>query len=312
MVLKAWLLNVTETFGMPRESIDDLEALLSVAREGSFTRAAAKLGVSQSALSQTVRALEERIGLRLLDRTTRSVSPTKAGARLLESVGPRIAEIRAEIAALGALRDRPAGTVRITADGHAARSTLWPRLIDVLRTYPDIRIEIIVDYGLTDIVAERYDAGVRLGSIIAKDMIAVPIGPAERMVVVGCPSYIAARGIPAIPQDLVEHSCINLRLPTRGGLYAWEFEKDGRELNVRVDGQCVFNGTELMLDAALAGFGLAFLPEDQVRVHIEQGRLRAVLEDWCPSYPGYHLFYPSRRQPSAAFAAIVGALRYRQ
>lgn len=297
---------------MARESIDDLEVLLAVAREGSFTRAAAKLGVSQSALSQTVRALEERIGLRLLDRTTRSVAPTQAGARLLESVGPRIAEIREEIAALGELRDRPAGNVRITADGHAAKARLWPRLIGVLRANPDLRVEIIVDYGLTDIVAERYDAGVRLGSIIAKDMIAVPIGPDERMIVVGAPSYIAARGVPLVPQDLVEHSCINLRLPTRGGLYAWEFEKDGRELNVRVEGQCVFNGTELMVEAALAGFGFAFIPEGEALPHIRDGRLQAVLEDWCPSYPGYHLFYPSRRQHSAAFAAVVEALRFRR
>jgi len=297
---------------MTRESIDDLEALLTVAQEGSFTRAAAKLGVSQSALSQTVRLLEERIGLRLLDRTTRSVSPTHAGARLLETVAPRLAEIREEIAALGALRDRPSGLVRITADDHAAKSTLWPRLVDVLKSHPDIRIEIVIDYGLTDIVAERYDAGVRLGEIIARDMIAVAIGPEQRMIVVGSPSYIAERGIPRMPQELIDHRCINLRLPTRGGLYAWEFEKDGRDLNVRVDGQCVFNGTGLMIDAALAGFGFAFVPEEEVRPHIRHGKLQAVLEDWCPSYPGYHLFYPSRRQPSAAFAAIVEALRFRR
>lgn len=297
---------------MARESIDDLEALLNVAREGSFTRAAAKLGVSQSALSQTVRLLEERIGLRLLDRTTRSVSPTRAGARLLERVAPRIAEIRDEIAALGALRDKPSGTVRITADDHAAKSALWPRLVEVLKTHPDIRIEIVIDYGLTDIVAERYDAGVRLGEIIAKDMIAVPIGLDQRMIVVGAPSYIATHGVPKVPQELVDHACINLRLPTRGGLYAWEFAKEGREVNVRVDGQCVFNGTGLMVDAALAGFGFAFVPEEAVKAHVGDGTLRTVLDDWCPSYPGYHLFYPSRRQPSAAFAAIVEALRFRR
>jgi len=297
---------------MTRESIDDLEVLLTVAQEASFTRAAARLGVSQSALSQTVRLLEERIGLRLLDRTTRSVSPTHAGARLLETVAPRLVEIREEIAALGALRDKPSGLVRITADDHAAKSTLWPRLVDVLKSNPDIRIEIVIDYGLTDIVAERYDAGVRLGEIIAKDMIAVAIGPEQRMIVVGSPSYIAERGIPSMPQELVDHRCIILRLPTRGGLYAWEFEKDGREFKVRVDGQCVFNGTGLMIDAALAGFGFAFVPEEEVRPHIRHGKLQAVLEDWCPSYPGYHLFYPSRRQPSAAFAAIVEALRFRR
>jgi DNA-binding transcriptional LysR family regulator len=297
---------------MARESIDDLEVLLAVAREGSFTRAAAKLGVSQSALSQTVRALEERIGLRLLDRTTRSVSPTAAGARLLESVGPRIEEIRVEIAALGALRDTPSGSVRITADDYAARSTLWPKLVGILARYPDITIEIIIDYGLTDIVAERYDAGVRLGEVVAKDMIAVPIGPEQRMIVVGSPSYIAAAGIPHAPQELVEHRCINLRLPTRGGLYAWEFEKDGREVNVRVDGQCIFNGLGLMVDAALAGFGFTFVPQGEVEPHMARGALVPVLEDWCPSYPGYHLFYPSRRQPSAAFTAIIEGLRFRR
>ncbi|MBA2933892.1 LysR family transcriptional regulator [Sphingomonas sp. CGMCC 1.13654] len=296
---------------MPRESIDDLEVLLTVAQEGSFTRAAAKLGVSQSALSQTVRSLEEKIGLRLLDRTTRSVSPTQAGTRLLDGVAPRIAEIRDEIAAIGALRDKPSGTVRITADEHAAKSTLWPRLVDVLRANPDIGIEIVVDYGLTDIVAERYDAGVRLGEIIDKDMIAVPIGPDERMVVVGSPSYIAKHGAPRKPQQLVDHRCINLRLPTRGGLYVWEFEKGGRALNVRVEGQCVFNSTGLMIDAALAGFGLAFVPEAEIMPHVARGALRTVLEDWCPSYSGYHLFYPSRRQPSAAFSAVMEALRFR-
>lgn len=296
---------------MARESLDDLELLLVVAREKSFTRAAAKLGVSQSALSQTVRGLEERIGLRLLDRTTRSVSPTEAGSRLLETVAPKIAAIRDEISELSSLRDKPAGTVRITADEYAAKSTLWPRLVDVLTRYPDINIEIVTDYGLSDIVAERYDAGVRLGEIIDKDMIAVPIGPDQRMVVVAAPAYIAAHGSPRTPQDLVGHRCINLRLPTRGGLYVWEFEKNGREINVRVDGQCIFNGVGLMFDAALSGFGFAFVPEGEAKPHVESGKLQTVLDDWCPYYPGYHLFYPSRRQPSAAFSAIVEALRFR-
>ena len=310
MVLLALLMSCRPH--MPHESLDNLEWLVAVAREGSFTRAAAKLGVSQSALSQTVRDLEERIGLRLLDRTTRSVSPTAAGERLLASVAPKLEGIREDIAALGALRDTPTGQVRITADDYAARSTLWPKLVDLLRAYPDISVEIVIDYGLTDIVAERYDAGVRLGEVVAKDMIAVPIGPDQRMIVVGTPDYVAAHGAPRTPQELVDHRCINLRLPTRGGLYVWEFQRGKQEMNVRVDGQCVFNGLGLMVDAALAGFGFAFIPEGEARPHIERGALQAVLEDWCPSYPGYHLFYPSRRQPSAAFAAVVEALRFRR
>jgi DNA-binding transcriptional LysR family regulator len=296
---------------MPRADLNDLLAFLAVARERSFTRAAAKLGVSQSALSQTLRGLEARLGLRLLTRTTRSVAPTEAGERLLRTVGPRLDEIEAEMAALTELREKPSGTIRITAHDLALRAVLWPALERLLPDYPDIKVEIVIDYGLTDIVAERYDAGVRSGEIVAKDMVAVRIGPDMRMAVVGAPSYFAKRPRPKTLQDLTAHNCINLRLPTHGGLYAWEFEKGGRELRVRVEGQLVFNGTAPMLDAALAGFGLAYLPEDQVQAHLADGRLVRVLADWCPPYPGYHLYYPCRRQPTPAFALLVEALRYR-
>lgn len=296
---------------MRREELGDLAAFLTVARERSFTRAAAKLGTSQSALSHTIRRLEEQLGLRLLTRTTRSVAPTEAGERLLGSLGPRFEEIEAELAALSEFRDKPSGTVRITAGEHAADAILWPALAKVLPDYPDIKVEIIVNYGLIDIVAEGYDAGVRHGEQVAKDMIALRIGPDMRMAVVGSPGYFARRPMPATPQDLTDHSCINLRLPTYGGLYAWEFEKDGRELRVRVEGQLVFNTLALRLNAALAGLGLAYLPEDVVRPHIAAGRLVHVLEDWCPPFAGYHLYYPSRRQSSAAFAVLVEALRYR-
>ena len=297
---------------MPRENLNDLLAFLAVARERSFTRAAAKLGVSQSALSHTIRGLEERLGLRLLTRTTRSVSPTEAGERLLQTVGPRFEEIEAEIAALSELRQKPAGTIRITAIEHAADTVLWPRLAKLLREYPDIKVEIVIDYGLTDIVAERYDAGVRLGEQVAKDMIAVRIGPDQRMAVVGAPAYFAKRSPPRKPQELIGHNCINLRLPTRGGLYAWEFEKGKRQLKVHVEGQLVFNGTAQMLNAALAGFGLAYVPEDVAQPHLAKGRLKRVLEDWCPPFSGYHLYYPSRRQLTPAFALLVEALRYRR
>jgi DNA-binding transcriptional LysR family regulator len=296
---------------MSQGHLDDLAAFAAVAREQNFTRAAAKLGVSQSALSQTIRTLEARLGLRLLTRTTRSVSPTEVGERLLRSVAPRIDEIQAELAGLSDLRDRPAGTIRISADEHAASMVLWPALERFLPNYPDIKAEIVVDNGLIDIVAERFDAGVRTGNIIAKDMIAVPIGPDIRMVVVGSPSYLATTPAPKIPQDLTSHRCINLRLPTHGGIYAWEFEKGGRELRVRADGQLVLNSIPLMLNAALAGFGLAYLAEDQVQTYLQSGRLVQVLGDWCPPYSGHHLYYPSRRQPSAAFALLVETLRYR-
>jgi len=295
-----------------RGNVNNLLAFLAVAKEGSFTRAAAKLGVSQSALSHTIRGLEERLGLRLLTRTTRRVAPTEVGERLLRTVGPRFDEIDAELAALSELREKPAGTIRITTVEYAAESILWPALVKLLPQYPDIKVEIIVDYGLTDIVAERYDAGVRLGEQVAKDMIAVRIGPDFQMAVVGAPSYFTRRSRPKKPQDLTAHDCINLRLPTYGGLYAWEFEKNGRELKVRVEGQLVFNGSAPMLKAALAGFGLAYLPEDLVQADLAKGRLIRVLTDWCPPFSGYHLYYPSRRQPTPAFALLVDALRYRR
>ncbi|MEH2471730.1 DNA-binding transcriptional LysR family regulator [Nitrobacteraceae bacterium AZCC 2161] len=296
---------------MQRTNVNDLLAFLAVARERSFTKAAAKLGVSQSALSHTVAALEERLGIRLLTRTTRSVSPTEAGERLLRTVGPRFEEIEAELVAVTELREKPAGTIRITAGEHAAIAVLWPSLARVLPDYPDIKVEIIIDYGLKDIVAERYDAGVRLGEQVAKDMIAVRIGPEMRMAVVGSPAYFANRKRPRTPQDLTAHDCINLRLPTYGGLYAWGFEKGGRELKVRVEGPLVFNNIALRLNATLAGFGLAYLPEDRVQAHIAEGRVIRVLDDWCAPFPGYHLYYPTRRQSSPAFAVLVDALRYR-
>jgi DNA-binding transcriptional LysR family regulator len=294
---------------MPRENINHLFAFLAVARERSFTRAAAKLGVSQSALSHTIRGLEERLGLRLLTRTTRSVSPTEVGERLLQTVGPRIEEIEAELTALSELREKPAGTIRITTTEHAAYTILWPKLAQVLPEYPDIKLEIIIEQGLTDIVAGRYDAGVRLGEQVAKDMIAVRIGPDAQMAVVGTPSYFERRSLPKRPQDLIAHDCINLRLPTFGGLYAWEFEKGRRQLKVRTEGQLVFNGTGMILNASLAGLGLAYLPEDLVQAGIADGKLIRVLADWCPPFSGYHLYYPSRRQATPAFAVLVEALR---
>jgi DNA-binding transcriptional LysR family regulator len=297
---------------MARQNVPDLIAFLAVARERSFTRAAAKLGVSQSALSHTIRGLEERLGLRLLTRTTRSVAPTEAGARLLRTVGPRFEEIDAELAALTELREKPAGTIRITSGEHAAEAILWPALAKFLPRYPDIKVELIVDYGLTNIVAERYDAGVRLGEQVAKDMVAVRIGPDFRMAVIGAPAYFQRRPKPKQPQDLTAHDCINIRLPTYGGIYAWEFEKRGRELKVRVDGQFVFNSIALRLNAVLAGLGLAYLPEDQVQSYLADGRLIRVLEDWCAPFSGYHLYYPSRRQPTPAFALLVDALRHRR
>ena len=294
-----------------RENIGDLIAFVAVARERSFTRAAAKLGVSQSALSHTIRGLEGRLGIRLLTRTTRSVSPSQAGERLLQTVGPRLEEIEAELAAVRELRDKPAGTIRITATENATDTILLPKLAPLLRKYPDIKVEVVIDYGLTDIVAERYDAGVRSGEQVAKDMIAVRIGPDMRMAVIGAPSYFRRRVEPRTPQELVDHNCINLRLPSHGGLYVWEFEKRGRELKVRVEGQFTCNGTMQMLNAALAGSGLAYVPETMAQPHIAKSRLKRVLEDWCPPYSGYHLYYASRRQPSAAFTLLVDALRYR-
>ena len=296
---------------MKRTNLNDLVAFLTVARERSFTKAAAKLAISQSSLSHLIRDLEERLGIRLLTRTTRSVAPTEAGERLLNTIGPRLDEVETELVSLSDLRDKPSGTIRITSTDYATDTILWPKLIPLLRKYPDIKVEIITDYGLTDIVTERYDAGVRPGEQVAKDMIAVRIGPDIRMAVVGAPTYFSQRPEPKKPQDLIHHSCINLRLPTHGGLYAWEFEKGNRELRVRVEGQLTFNGITQMLNAALAGFGLAYVPEDLVQPLIAKSRLERVLEDWCQPYSGYHLYYPSRRQVSAAFTLLVDALRHR-
>lgn len=296
---------------MKRDNINALLAFVAVARARSFTKAAAQMGISQSALSHAIRGLETSLGIRLLTRTTRSVSATHAGERLLQTAAPRFEEIEAELAALGELRDKPAATIRITATEHAANSVLWPKLAPFLPRYPDIKVEICVDNSLTNIVAERFDAGVRLGEQVAKDMIAVRIAPDMRMAVVGAPSYFARRPPPKTPQDLVHHNCINLRLPTHGGLYAWEFEKDADELKVRVDGQLVFNGVGLSFKAALDGCGLAYLPEDLVQSQLANKQLKRVLKDWCAPFPGYHLYYPSRRQSSPAFALFVDALRFR-
>jgi len=298
---------------MPRESLNDLAAFLAVARERSFTRAAAKLGVSPSALSHAMRGLEEQLGVRLLTRTTRSVAPTEAGERLLDRTGPLFEGIQTELAALGELRTKPAGTVRITALDHAAESILWPAVERLLSDYPDIVVEISVDNALTDIVSARFDAGIRLGEQVARDMIAVPIGPPLRMACVGAPAYFASAAAPppADPHDLARHACINLRFATSGGLYAWEFERDGRELKVRVEGPLILNDPRMIRRVALSGFGLAFLPEDHVAADIASGALVRVLEDWTPPFPGYHLYYPSRRQHSPAFALLLEALRYR-
>jgi DNA-binding transcriptional LysR family regulator len=294
---------------MAREDYNDLLGFIAVARAGSFTRAAAQLGMSQSALSQSVRGLEERLGIRLLTRTTRSVSPTAAGERLLLTVAPRFEEIEAELAALSDMRDKPAGTVRITTSDHAANTILLPKLTPLMLEYPDIKIEINTNYGLVDIVAERFDAGVRLSERVDKDMIAMRIGPDMRMALVGSPSYFARHAPPMMPQELVNHNCINLRMPTYGGLYVWEFAEGERELNVRVDGQLIVNGIDQMVQAALDGVGLAYALEDIVAAHVAQGRLVQVLPDWCPSFAGYHLYYPSRRQPSPAFALVLATLR---
>ena len=296
---------------MPRDTMSDLVAFLAVARELSFTRAAGRLGVSPSALSHTIRGLEERLGVRLLTRTTRSVSPTEAGERLLSRVGPHFDEIRLELEGLSELRDRPAGTIRLVAGDHPAETILWPAIKKLLPGYPDIHVEICIDNAFTDIVAERFDAGVRLGEAVAKDMIAVRIGPDLRWQAVAAPSYLSTRPIPVTPHHLADQVCINQRLPSRGGYWAWEFEKDRRELKVRVEGQLAFNRIDLVREAALAGFGIAMLPSDYVERHIAEGRLVALLEDWSPPWPGYHLYYPSRRQQSPAFALLVEALRYR-
>lgn len=296
---------------MVRTSYNDLAAFAVVARTRSFTRAAAELGLSPSALSQTVRTLEERLGYRLLTRTTRSVSPTEAGARLLATVAPRLAEIDTELLALGELRDKPAGTIRITASQYAADTVVWPKLAGVLGEYPDIRLELISDNGFVDIADQGYDAGVRLGESVEKDMVAVRIAPDSRLLPVASPSYFARHPAPATPQELVRHSCINLRLIGSGAIYAWEFARDGQPLRVRVDGQLTFSSIDLSVEAALRGFGIAFVPDEAVRAAVARGELVAILDAWCPPVSGFHLYYPSRRQQSPAFQIIVEALRYR-
>ena len=295
---------------MARRNLNDLLAFVTVAREGSFTRAARVLGVTQSALSQTIRGLEDRLDIRLLTRTTRSVSPTAAGERLANAIGHRLEEIEAELDALTALRDKPAGAVRITCPDQVLRDTIWPRLVPLLKEYPDISIEIDVNYGLRDIVADRFDAGVRLGEQVHKDMIAVPIGPRIRMAAVASPAYFEKRPPPRTPGDLTRHRCIAQR-QVSGGLYAWEFERRGRELEVRVEGQVILNTSPQIVRAALDDLGIAFLPEDEFSPHLEKGRLIRVLEDWCPPFPGFHLYYPSRRHPSPAFSLVLDALKYR-
>lgn len=294
---------------MRREDLGDLMSFLIVAEEQSFTKAAARLGTSQSSLSLIIRRLEERLGVRLLTRTTRSLAPTVAGEQLLSTLGPSFGNIEAQLSSLSEFRDKPAGSFRITAGQHAIDTLLWPKLCPLLRDYPDIKVELIAESALTDIVAERFDAGVRLGDQVEKDMIAVRIGPQARMIAVAAPSCFESVAPPQTPQELTRHQCINLRLPSFGGFYAWEFEKDGHEIRVRVDGQVAFNGVPQAIQAALDGYGIAYLHADVVLRHIQSGRLVQVLEDWCPPFPGYHLYYPSRRHPSPAFTILVEALR---
>jgi DNA-binding transcriptional LysR family regulator len=297
---------------MKREDLADLAGFLTVAEECSFTRAAARLGTSQSSLSHTISRLEARMGVRLLTRTTRRVAPTEAGERLAATLRPAFDDIEARLGQIAALRSKPAGTIRITSSRHATETIVMPAALRLMATHPDIKLEISIDQRLADLVGERYDAGVRLGEQVEKDMIAVPIGPSLRMAVVGSPAYFARREKPGAPHELTRHSCINLRLATLGGLYAWEFERNGRPLNVRVDGQFTCNDVTMVVHAAVNGMGLACLPSDQVEPLIAEGRLVRVLQDWCPPFPGYHLYYPSRRQTSAAFALLVEALRYRE
>ncbi|PZW44389.1 LysR family transcriptional regulator [Pseudomonas sp. URMO17WK12:I2] len=295
---------------MIKRNLNDLLSFVTVAREGTFTRAAAQLGVTQSALSQAISGLEARLQIRLLTRTTRSVSLTAAGERLLNAIGNRFDEIEAELDELSALRDKPSGTVRITCGDHIQRSLMMPRLTPLLLEYPDIKIEFDINYGFRDIVADRFDAGVRMGDTIDKDMIAIPIGPPLRMAVVASPAYFAKQLKPKKPRELIDHNCINMRMQSGGGLYVWDFQRKDKQLNVRVDGQLILNASPNVVDAALAGLGVAWLPEDEFAPHIDEGRLERVLEDWCPPFPGYYLYYPSRRQPSPAFSLVVDALRY--
>ncbi|GHH50706.1 LysR family transcriptional regulator [[Pseudomonas] boreopolis] len=296
---------------MALETFNDVLAFVHVVREGSFTKASALLGVSPSALSHAVRGLESRLGVRLLTRTTRSIATTEAGERLFNSVAPRFEDIDAEVAAVKGLRDKPVGTIRITSAEHAATSVLWPKLSAVMRDYPDITVEISIDYTMGDIVSQRFDAGVRVGDQVANDMIAVRITPDLRMAVVGSPEYFATRSKPRSPHELTQHDCIRLRLPTHGGFLPWDLGKDSQETKYPVSGQWVFNNSSSIVRAALAGHGLAYVPEDMVLEDIAAGRLVRVLKDWCSPYPGYHLYYPSRRQSSGALAVIVEALRYR-
>ncbi|MBX5170692.1 MULTISPECIES: LysR family transcriptional regulator [unclassified Rhizobium] len=295
---------------MRREELGDLMAFLAVAEEKSFTRAAARLGTSQSSLSLIIKRLEERLGVRLLTRTTRSLAPTDAGEQLLSTLAPALGTIEARLAALSEFRDKPAGSFRITAGQHAIDTILWPKLSAFLRHYPDIKVELVAESALTDIVAERFDAGVRLGDQVEKDMIAVRIGPLARMIVVAAPSCFKDQPPPSSPQDLTAHRCINIRLPSYGGFYPWEFERDGHEVRVRVDGQVAFNGVPQIVKAALDGYGLTYVHEDVVREDLENGRLVQVLDDWSPPFPGYHLYYPSRRHSSPAFTLLVEALRH--
>lgn len=296
---------------MRYENYNDLLAFLVVARERSFTRAAAQLGVSQSALSHTMRNLEERLNIRLLTRTTRSVSPTEAGERLLKNIGPHFVEIQSQLSALNDLKDKPAGSVRITAAEHAASTIILPKLAPFLQNYPDISIELTTDYRKIDIVKEQYDAGIRTGELLAKDMIAVRISPDMRMAVVATPMYFQQKGIPNVPHDLINHNCINLRLPTYNSLYAWEFKKEGYEQKINVTGQLTFNLTSQRLAAVLLGVGVAYLPEELARPYIVSGQLVSVLDDWCNYFPGYYLYYPNRRQTSQAFKLLVETLRYK-
>ncbi|MBY4724155.1 MULTISPECIES: LysR family transcriptional regulator [Burkholderia] len=296
---------------MARENLNDLLVFLAVARERSFTRAATRLGVSQSALSHTIRDLEARVGVRLLTRTTRSVSTTDAGEALFQAVAPRIDEITAQLAALSDFRDKPAGVVRITATEHPIDTIIWPKLRQVLPDYPDIRIELSVDYGLSNIVEERYDIGVRYGDQVAKDMIAVRISPDVRMAMVASPAYLDGRKPPKKPQDLLEHDCVTLRLATAKGIYAWELKKGRNDVLARVNGRITCNTQPHMVQAALDGFGIAFVTEDIVLEHVRSGRLRIVMPDWCPVFPGYHAYYPSRRPASRAFTVVIDALRHR-
>ena len=294
---------------MAKRNLNDLVYFVTVARERSFTRAAAQLGITQSALSQAISGLEARMEIRLLTRTTRSVSPTAAGERLLQAIGHRFDEIEAELDELSELRDKPAGTVRITCGDHVLKTTLLPKVAPLLHTYPDVKVEFDVNYGFRDIVADRFDAGVRLGDTIDKDMIAIPIGSRLRMAAVATPGYLASRPKPKRPEDLTNHSCINMRFPTHGGLYVWEFERKGKHVNVRVDGQVTVNSTPHIVLAALEGLGIAFLPEQEFAPYIDEGRLVRVLDDWCAPFEGYYLYYPSRRQPSPAFSLVLDALR---